>query len=112
MSDTFIHADRTPWENTAAGIRRQILGHGADLMMVRVDFEAGAVGALHRHPHRQVTYVVSGRFEVMVDDQWRELAAGDSFYVGTELEHGVRAVEAGTLIDAFTPTRTDFLVPG
>ena len=32
------------WEQTGEGVRRQILGHGPDLMMVRVDFDAGAIG--------------------------------------------------------------------
>jgi quercetin dioxygenase-like cupin family protein len=38
------------------GITRQVLGHDPTLMMVRVRFEAGAVGYVHRHPHRQATF--------------------------------------------------------
>ena len=68
-SETFVRSADTPWQSTNdAGLRRQILGHGPDLMMVRVEFEPGAVGALHHHPHRQVAYVVSGRFEVTVGE--------------------------------------------
>ena len=80
-------------------------------MMVRVDFEPGAVGAVHHHPHRQVTYVASGRFEITVGAERRELDAGDSFFAAADVPHGVRATHAGTLIDVFTPMRRDFLPP-
>ena len=38
------------------------------------------------------------------------LVAGDSFYAPGDVPHGVRAIEAGTLIDVFTPIRDEFLV--
>ena len=109
MSDTFVLSGTTPWEPAGAGIRRQILGRGPDLMMVRVEFEAGAVGTLHHHKHRQVSYVAAGRFEVTVDDERTELSVGDCFFVAADRVHGVVALEAGTLIDVFTPAREDFL---
>jgi quercetin dioxygenase-like cupin family protein len=109
MSEPFARSADIPWSATNdAGVRRQILGHGPDLMLVRVEFEAGAV-ALHHHPHRQVSYVASGRFEVTVDDERTELGPGDCFFVAADRVHGVVAREAGTLIDVFTPAREDFL---
>jgi quercetin dioxygenase-like cupin family protein len=97
------------WEQTGEGVRRQILGHGPDLMMVRVDFDAGAIGSLHHHPHRQVTYVARGRFAVTIDGRCETLGEGDCFYAASEVMHGVRACEDGTLIDVFTPARQEFL---
>ena len=110
MNEPFVRSDDTPWQSTNdVGVRRQILGHGPDLMLVRVEFEAGAVGALHHHPHRQVSYVAAGRFEVTVDGESTELGVGDCFFVTADKVHGVVAREAGTLIDVFTPARLDFL---
>jgi quercetin dioxygenase-like cupin family protein len=37
------------------------------------------------------------------------LAAGDSVYVPSNARHGAKALEAGTLIDVFTPVREDLL---
>ena len=112
MSDAFVLASTVRWEATNdAGVRRQILGYGPDLMMVRVQFEPGAVGALHHHPHRQVSYVESGEFEVTIDDERAVLGPGDCFFVTADRVHGVVARGAGTLIDVFTPARDDFLVP-
>lgn len=108
-SASFITQADTPWEQVADGVRRQVLGHGPDLMLVRVDFRPGAVGALHHHPHRQVTWVAAGRFDVTVGDETRVLGAGDCFYARAEEPHGVVALAEGTLIDVFTPAREDFL---
>lgn len=105
----FTLSIETAWETPANGLRRQILGYGDDLMIVRVDFDEGAVGAIHHHVHRQATYVSAGRFEVTVGDERRVLAAGDCFFAPANVPHGVRALAAGTLIDAFTPARFDFL---
>jgi quercetin dioxygenase-like cupin family protein len=108
-SKTFVRTAEETWTQMAPGVRRQVLGHGPDLMLVRVDFERGAVGAVHHHPHRQVTYVAAGTFEVTVGGERRTLGTGDSFFAPADVAHGVTAVEAGTLIDVFTPRREDFL---
>jgi quercetin dioxygenase-like cupin family protein len=109
MSAAFITTAETPWDTMGPGVKRQILGHGPDLMMVRVDFEKGSVGPLHHHPHRQVTWVAAGAFEVSVGGEKRTLRTGDCFFAVADVEHGVVALEAGTLIDVFTPAREDFL---
>jgi quercetin dioxygenase-like cupin family protein len=108
-SESFVHGRDVAWEAMDEGVRRKILVHGPDLMLVRVEFEAGAVGRMHRHPHRQATYVAAGRFEVTVGDEMRALDAGDSFFAVADVPHGVRALAAGTLVDCFTPSREDFL---
>jgi len=78
-------------------------------MLVRVEFRKGAVGVIHHHPHRQVTYVVRGSFDAEVGNEKQRLAAGDCFFVTADVPHGVVALEDGTLIDVFTPAREDFL---
>ena len=110
MSDTpFVDSSATAWTTMAPGIERQILSHGPDLMLVRVKFDAGAVGAVHNHPHRQATYVAEGSFEVSVGDNRQTLRQGDTFFAAADVPHGVKALEPGILIDCFTPARADFL---
>lgn len=99
------------WTDLGDGVRRQMLAHGPELMMVAVDFPIHARGAVHQHPHAQVTYVAAGRFEVTLGDDVRVLQAGDSFRAPGGVPHGVRALEAGRLVDVFAPAREDFL-PG
>lgn len=110
--ESFVFGADTGWDITGEGVRRQVLGHGTDMMVVRVEFKTGAIGALHQHPHRQATYVAAGKFEVTIGEQTAELKAGDCFYAESDVVHGVRALQDGTLIDVFTPVREDFLMPG
>jgi quercetin dioxygenase-like cupin family protein len=108
-SNAFVETERLPWEEAGKGLKRKILGYDPNLMMVSVTFEQGAVGALHTHPHQQVTFVADGKFEVRIASDTRKLKAGDSFIVPSGVEHGVVALEKGMLIDVFTPAREDFL---
>ena len=108
-SGAFVVGREVAWDRMAEGVTRQILGYGPDLMLVRVEFETEGVGAMHKHPHRQVTYVAAGVFETTIDGETRTLRAGDCFFVAADLLHGVVCREKGTLIDVFTPAREDFL---
>lgn len=108
-SPTFIHAKSAVVEQLDHGITRQILGFGQEIMTCRVAFRAGAVGSVHSHPHSQTTYVESGRFRFVVDGVYQELAAGDCVYIAPNLIHGSTCIEAGVLIDNFSPMRADFL---
>ena len=105
----FFKEQEQEWETVEKGISRQITGYDASIMMVKVAFEKGAIGALHTHPHTQTTYVASGRFEVTISGQNQTLHAGDSFYAPSDAEHGVVCLEAGMLIDVFSPMREDFI---
>ena len=68
-SGPFVAGADAAWEAPEPGVTRQVLGYDAEVMLVRVRFEAGAVGAAHHHPHRQVTYVAEGAFEVTIDGE-------------------------------------------
>jgi quercetin dioxygenase-like cupin family protein len=91
------------------GVTRKILASGGGMMTVQFDFERGAVGYLHTHPHEQVGYVVRGRFEATLAGKKSIIEAGDTYYVSPNVEHGVVALEDGVLLDVFTPQREDFL---
>jgi quercetin dioxygenase-like cupin family protein len=106
-SEAFITGGE--WQDVGSGVSRRILGYDEQLMLVCARFEKGGVGTLHHHPHRQVTYVASGRFEVEIDGTKKVLETGDSFFVAPDLVHGAVALEAGILVDVFTPAREDFL---
>ncbi|OWY14173.1 cupin [Thioclava sp. JM3] len=91
------------------GIARQVLAENEQMMLVSVRFETGAEGALHSHPHAQITYCTSGEFRFVLDGAEHVLRAGDSLMIRSGAEHGCVCVEAGELLDCFTPRRDDFL---
>lgn len=105
----FAQPGQTEWTDLGTGSRRRVLIHLPELMQVEFDFDEGAVGALHSHPHVQVSYVAEGRFEVTIGGTTTLVEKGGSFIVPGDTQHGVRAITAGRLVDVFTPAREDFL---
>ena len=92
------------------GTTRKILSYSDNLMLVELTFSAGAVGAKHSHPHEQIGYLVSGSLIYQEEGQAdRVLHAGDSYYVPSDVVHGVQILEDTKLLDIFTPMREDFL---
>ena len=108
-STPFYVDNETPWEDLGNGVSRKICGYDDKIMLVKVKFEAGAIGQLHEHYHSQVTYVDSGVFEASINGNKQILKAGDSFYARPHHIHGVLCIEAGILIDVFSPMREDFI---
>lgn len=106
---TFFLSEENPWEKVGEGLSRQITGYDANIMMVKVNFEKGAIGTQHMHHHAQTSYVVKGVFDVTIDGETTRLRAGDAFYVKPNLLHGAICLEEGVLIDVFSPLREDFL---
>ncbi|MDW4499672.1 cupin domain-containing protein [Sulfitobacter sp. D35] len=91
------------------GVTRQVLADDPALMVVAFTFEDGAEGKLHRHPHVQSSFVAAGRFVFSIDGEETEVGPGDCFVIPSEALHGCRCLEAGRLIDSFSPRRDDFL---
>ncbi len=96
-------------EQTGEGVCRKILGYTDELMTVENHFEKGAVGALHHHPHTQITYVVSGKFEFTIGNEKKIVEAGDAMLKKDGIEHGCVCLEPGILLDIFSPMREEFV---
>jgi quercetin dioxygenase-like cupin family protein len=105
----FIENKDLSWEATAPGIKRKIMAYDERMMLVKVEFEKGGVGTLHSHMHTQISHVESGVFEVEISGEKKILRAGDAFYVPPHAVHGAVCLEAGVLIDVFSPMREDFI---
>src|SRR4051794_19904478 len=86
MGETRVFAEPSEdgWIDLGTGVRRRVRLSLPDLMLVEFRFEAGAVGALHAHPHRQCSYVASGSFEVTIDGATQRLAKGGAYIVPSE----------------------------
>jgi len=108
-SKNFIFDTENEWVQINEGMRRQILGYDDQMMLVKIDFLKGGEGTVHAHIHRQCSYVVSGVFEFNIDGVKKVVKTGDGLYMEPNVPHGVICLEAGLLIDTFSPMRTDFL---
>jgi quercetin dioxygenase-like cupin family protein len=108
-SKEFIMGDEVAWETVGEGVRRQIMGYDDKIMLVNVEFDKGGVGPMHQHYHSQVTYVISGQFDLTIGDETKRMKGGDAFYIPPNVMHGAICVEKGVLIDVFSPIREDFM---
>ncbi|MDN3680986.1 cupin domain-containing protein [Vibrio tapetis subsp. quintayensis] len=105
----FVYNDSVELEVLDGGISRKVLAYSDNIMTVEVHFEKGAVAAMHSHPHEQLTYVLSGAFEFTIGDETKVVKAGDTMYKEPNIMHGATCIEAGILLDNFTPMRKDFV---
>lgn len=96
-------------EQAAPGVVRKILAYCDEMMCVENRFEKGAVGAMHSHPHTQITYVAEGAFEFTIGDEKKVVRKGDTMLKQNSVIHGCVCLEPGVLVDYFTPMREDFV---
>lgn len=105
----WVYNQEIDLEKCGSGVQRKILAYTDELMCVENHFEKGGIGALHSHPHTQITYVVSGKFEFTIDGVKKTVCAGDTMLKTNSVIHGCVCLEEGILLDIFTPMREDFV---
>ena len=108
-SKTAILSRSNEWEQLGPGLSRQILGWDNQIMMVKVKFEKGAIGAPHTHFHTQTSFCHSGKFEFTIDGEKHVIEPGDGLYIAPSLLHSAVCLESGVVLDVFSPVREDFL---
>lgn len=96
-------------EACGEGVERRIMAYADEMMCVENHFREGAVGALHHHPHTQITYVVSGQFEFTIDGEKKIVNPGDVLLKRNSIEHGCVCLKEGILLDIFNPMREEFV---
>ena len=104
------HAEALP-QAAGEGVTRRVLAYTDGLMCVENTFEKGAVGALHHHPHTQITYVVSGAFEFTVDGVTHTVRAGDTILKEDGVELLLNRALSAVETDSILMTCTDSVEP-
>lgn len=105
----YKNINETILEDLGGGVKRRILVHGGKMMGVLVEFEEGSIGAMHKHEHEQLTYILEGEFEFTIDGEKHMCKVGDTLYKQPNVMHGCVCLKKGKLLDTFTPQRDDFL---
>ena len=86
----FLRNDAKPVE-MFPGVTRRTLAYGESLLLAEFTYENGARAPLHRHLHKQITYVVEGRLNIAGIPTVVE--KGDSYLIPSNVEHGQFALE-------------------
>ncbi len=104
-----VSEQENPWIEISPGIRRRSITSGNTMYQMRAELTAGSRLPEHMHPQEQIAHVMSGRMILTVAGLPHELAAGDAFYIGSNMPHSVETIEDTTVIDTFSPPRDDYL---
>ncbi len=108
-NDAFTFFNDVEWTDLGGGVRRKVLAYGEDLMQCYIEFDTGSIGAMHSHPHTQLTMVLEGAFEFTIDGVKKVVRKGDTLFKLPNVVHGCVCLEKGCLLDTFTPMRKDFV---
>jgi quercetin dioxygenase-like cupin family protein len=100
---------KNPWIDLAPGIRRRTVTHGATMYQMVAELKAGSIMPEHQHPQEQIIHILAGRMRVIVGGISRELCAGDSHYLASNVPHGVETIENTTVLDTFSPPRNEYI---
>jgi quercetin dioxygenase-like cupin family protein len=83
-----VHPERDPWATVEWLSRNDLVG-AEQLLLVRATIEAGRSHPFHHHPNREeIIYVLSGRAEQWVGEEYRILAAGEMALIPQGAVHG------------------------
>lgn len=101
--------NENPWITICSGIKRQTLTSGKTMYQMLATLKAGSKMPAHQHPQEQIVHILSGRMKLIVDGTPHELTTGDSYYLATNVPHGVETIEETRVVDTFSPPRDEYL---
>lgn len=73
------------------------------------ELAAGSKMPEHQHPQEQIIHILSGRMRVLVEGATRELGPGESYYLASNVPHGVETLEDTRVLDTFSPPRHEYI---
>ena len=63
----------------------------------------------HHHPQEQIIHILSGRMRVFANGGVHELGPGESYYLASNVPHGVETLEDTRVLDTFSPPRHEYI---
>src|SRR5207247_4775622 len=94
------------------GITRRTVANGKTMYQMLATLAAGSIMPAHSHPQEQIVHILEGKMRLIVDGVAHELSTGDSFYLASNVPHGVEVMLRSRMRDLFSPSRTVLLALG
>jgi quercetin dioxygenase-like cupin family protein len=82
---------------------------GAKTMLARLVLKKGAHVPLHRHVNEQVSHVVAGALDFLLEEGRVTVRAGEILCIPPDAPHEVIALEDSVALDIFNPPRQDWI---
>lgn len=107
----FARSQDRRFEEILPGVWQRTLDTTRTLMMCEARMSKGSRVPPHHHPHEQITYIVSGRLRVRIDEHQATLGAGDVYAIDRNREHEIEILEDAVVVDIFSPHRPEYRLP-
>jgi quercetin dioxygenase-like cupin family protein len=101
--------NKHPWIEIVPGIRRRTVTSGTSMYQMIAKLDAGSRMPEHKHPQEQIVHILEGRMKLIVSGVPHELKGGESFYLASNVPHGVETIDDTMVLDTFSPPREDYL---
>lgn len=82
--------------------------HGDKMTFGYIEIKKGAILPEHHHPHEQITYIIEGQLDMIIDGKPCSLTAGMYYVIHSNVPHSATAPMDCIVIDAFSPPREDY----
>ncbi|MFC2097614.1 cupin domain-containing protein [Bacteroidota bacterium] len=105
----FYKKNENDFKPLIQGINYKCLVYGEKTLLGEFRLKKDAIIPMHKHPHEQTGYVISGRMIFIIDKIRQEVAPGDSWCIKGNIEHGVEVLEDSVVIEIFSPVREEYL---
>lgn len=86
-----------------------VLTIGTDTMVAKMLYKSTDFVPFHQHPNEQSGYFVSGKYKLKFGGEEYMLTEGDTYSIPANEEHSIEIIEAGEVVDVFSPIRQDYL---
>src|SRR3989440_5820360 len=91
------------------GITRRTMANGQAMYQMIATLAAGSRMPAHQHAQEQIVHILEGRMRLIVQGVPHELSTGDSFYLASNIPHGVEVMLPTRVLDTFSPPRNEYL---
>ena len=82
---------------------------GTNIMLARIVLKKGARVPMHQHFHEQMSHVVEGALEFVIEGKEIVVRAGEILSIPPHLPHEVIALKDSVALDMFHPPRQDWI---
>ena len=98
----FIDFNTRKKKKVLSGIKGPVY-HSKNLSLGRFSLEKGAEIPRHYHAQEQMTYILEGQLEFIINNEIKMLKAGMASFVPPNAPHSAKAITKCKILDCFHP---------
>ncbi|MFW6277151.1 MAG: cupin domain-containing protein [Prolixibacteraceae bacterium] len=105
----FTKKNSTTFRTLMEGVKMRPLAWEEKTILCEFQMAKGYMLPAHEHPYEQTGYLISGKLNFRIKEEWNEVEPGDSWSIPENIEHQVEILEDSVVLELFSPLRTEYL---